>query len=333
MKVVKSAATILVLFAFLSSGPAPAAKKKEPPPPEKISGNIIISGAFALYPMVVKWKDEFEKIHPDVVIDVSAGGAGKGMADVLSNMVDIGMVSRDIHPEEITKGAWFVAVAKDAVVVIVNDKNPALKDIMTLGLRKEGLVDAWVTGKAKTWGDILDKTQPYPLNVYTRSDACGAGEVWAKFLGKNQEDLRGDAVYGDPGISQAVKLDGWGIGYNNINFAYDAKTRKPVPGIAVAPIDLDGNGKIDPDENFYGTLDSLDKAIAEGRYPSPPARELYFVTNGKPQKKQVVEFLKWVLTDGQKLVPEAGYIPLSAAKLQEQIDKLPQPAAQQPKKK
>ena len=45
---------------------------------KKLSGDISISGAFALYPMVVKWAEEFQKINPQVRINVSAGGAGKG---------------------------------------------------------------------------------------------------------------------------------------------------------------------------------------------------------------------------------------------------------------
>ena len=51
--------------------------------------------------MAVRWAEEFRKIYPDVRIDLSAGGAGKGITDALNNMVDIGMVSREIYNEEI----------------------------------------------------------------------------------------------------------------------------------------------------------------------------------------------------------------------------------------
>src|SRR5664279_1791858 len=72
----------------------------------KLEGTISISGAFALYPLAVKWADEFKKIHPGVKIDISAGGAGKGMTDVLSGMVDLGMLSREVNKAETSKGAW-----------------------------------------------------------------------------------------------------------------------------------------------------------------------------------------------------------------------------------
>lgn len=289
---------------------------------EKLEGNITISGAFALYPMAIRWAEEFQKIYPEVRIDVSAGGAGKGMMDVLSNMVDIGMVSREIHPDEAKKGALSYSVAKDAVVATVNASNPVIKDILSKGLRKEVAANIWITGKVTTWGQALGIQSTAAIRVYTRSDACGAAETWAKYFGKMQEDLLGVGVYGDPGLAEAVKNDALGIGFNNIAFAYNLKTKLPNDGIKIVPLDLNNNGKIDPEENFYDKMDDLINAIATEKYPSPPARDLFFVTNGKPAKKEVVEFIKWVLTDGQKYVFESGYINLSKEKLEKELSKL-----------
>ena len=282
----------------------------------KLSGQISISGAFALYPMTVKWAEEFRKIHPGVRIDISAGGAGKGIADALSGMVEIGMVSREIYAEEIKKGAFPVAVTRDAVVAVVSEQNPVLKDILAKGLRKEAGNNLWITGKYKTWSQAFSIKSPLPVHIYTRSDACGAAEMWAKYFGKKQEDLLGVGVFGDPGLAQAVKKDPLGIGFNNIGYAYDAVTKKPVKGLRVIPIDLNNNGKIDPEENFYDSMNALIAAVSSGKYPSPPARDLYFVTRGNPKNnKLLTEFLRWVLNDGQKYVHEAGYIALPKEKI------------------
>ncbi|MEI9934918.1 MAG: substrate-binding domain-containing protein [Ferruginibacter sp.] len=105
-------------------------------PNNDLQGNISISGAFALYPITVKWAQEFKKLHPGVNIDVSAGGAGKGITDVLSSVTDIGLVSRDLTPEEVKKGATYFSVTKDAVVPVVSASNPFLKDILAKGIRK-----------------------------------------------------------------------------------------------------------------------------------------------------------------------------------------------------
>jgi phosphate transport system substrate-binding protein len=278
---------------------------------QKLSGQISISGAFALYPMTIKWAEEFRKIHPGVRIDISAGGAGKGIADALNGMVEIGMVSREINPEEIKKGAFPIAVTKDAVVAVVSEQNPVLSDILSKGMKKSTGNHIWITGTMKGWSQAFAVKSSAPLHVYTRSDACGAAEMWAKYFGKKQEDLLGVGVFGDPGLAQAVKKDPLGIGFNNIGYAYDAITKKPVKGLRVVPLDLNNNGKIDADENFYNSMDEIIAAIASGKYPSPPARELYFVTKGNPKSNKVLtEFIRWVLSDGQKYVYEAGYITL-----------------------
>lgn len=295
---------------------------KSQPKKDELKGNVSISGAFALYPLAVKWAEEFKKLHPGVKFDISAGGAGKGMTDALAKMVDIGLVSREINPEEVKKGAYAIAVSKDAVVPTISANSPVIKDVLANGLDRDAAVNIFITGKTKTWGQALGTSSKVPVRVYTRSDACGAGETWAKYLGKKQEDLLGVGVFGDPGLAQAVTKDVSGIAYNNIGYAYDAKTKKLNPGIKVIPLDVNNNGKVDADENFYNTMDELVNAIASGKYPSPPARDLYFVTSGKPVKKEVAEFIRWSLTEGQKYVLESGYINLSKEKLAAGLEKV-----------
>jgi len=290
---------------------------------EKSTGQISISGAFALYPMVIRWADEYKKINPGVRFDISAGGAGKGISDALNSMVEIGMVSREIYPEEIKKGAFPIAVTKDAVVAVVSELNPALNDILAHGLKKDAGNNIWITGRCTTWAQAVGTKSTAPIHIYTRSDACGAAEMWAKFFGKKQEDLLGVGVFGDPGLAQAVKKDPVGIGYNNIGYAYDATTRKQIKGLRVVPIDLNNNGKIDSDEDFYTSMNDLIEAISSGKYPSPPSRELYFVMKGNPKNNKVItEFIRWVLTDGQKFVNEAGYISLTKDKIDTERKKL-----------
>ena len=328
------AVSCLIIGLGIQAGRAGAkndAPVKGPVKGEEMEGTIAMSGAWALYPMAVKWAEEFQKIHPKVRIDIAAGGAGKGIADALAGVVDIGMVSRDIHPAEIQKGAWWVSVVKDAVVPTISESNPVLKDILARGVKKETLAGIWVSGAVKSWSDVIGTraaggkgrgADNDVIHVYTRSDACGAGETWAQYLGKKQEDLQGIGVYGDPGLVEAVSTDKLGIGYNNINYAYQSKTKAQAKGIRVLPIDLNGNGRLDEDENFYQDRDTLARSIAAGKYPSPPARDLHFVSQGRPHKKVVAAFIAWVLTDGQKYVTESGYINLPEEKLQEGIKKL-----------
>jgi phosphate transport system substrate-binding protein len=290
-------------------------------PKDGLEGTITISGAFALYPVAVKWGEEFKKIHPNVKFEISAGGTGKGISDALAGLVDLGAVSRNLKAEEKNNGAFPVAVTKDAVVGVFNSGNPNAAEILRKGFSKENLSGIFSSGTITDWKQAGFSISS-PVHAYTRADACGAGETWAKYFGLAQEDLKGTGVFGDPGLLQSVLGDKDGIGYNNIAFVYDAETKKPLEGIHVVPIDINGNGIIDSDENFYGSLDQLMNAIASGKYPSPPARNLYFVSKNAPVKKEVIAFLDWVLTDGQKYVSESGYVKLTDEQLTTEKNKL-----------
>lgn len=286
---------------------------------------ISVSGAFALFPMMTVWTQEYQKSHPNVRFDVQAGGAGKGMTDMLAGAADIAMLSRDPKQEELDKGAFPVGVTIDAVVGVANANNPHLANILATGITPDKVKKTWIGQEIKTWGQFLGSGETDPIHVYTRADAAGAAEMWARFAGgKAQEELGGTAVNGDPGLAEAVRQDPLGIGYNNIGFAYDPGTGKPIAGLQILPIDLNANGQIDPAENFYGTRKEITQAIAAAVYPFPPARVLYLVTKGRPTPA-IAAFLGWILTDGQKFVPDAGYVSLPPARIDAELAKLKEP--------
>ncbi len=326
-----SAAVVLLSVVFFAAKPGDNPKVDNPKDDNPKDGNpgvttvsISFSGAFALYPLVQTWAEEYNKTHPDIRFDIQAGGAGKGLTDCLTGAVDVGMFSRELTDAEKAKGVWWIALCKDAVLPTVNAKNPNIKSLQIRGVKKDEFRGIFVDKTYATWDELLGTTSKNPkkINVYTRADAAGAADSWAAFFGKKQENLKGIGVSGDPGVADAVKKDMNGIGYNNTLFVFDAASGKKIPGIEVVPIDVNGNGTIDPDENFYGNLHQFLKAVNDGKYPSPPARNLYFLTKGKTQKKEVLDFFRWVLTDGQKMVNDAGYVPLPKGVLADQIKKL-----------
>jgi phosphate transport system substrate-binding protein len=322
----RTAIILCSTFIFVFTASAWGQQKKNGPGSQKITnelqGTIRISGAWALYPMMVRWGEEFKKLQPKVRVDISAGGAGKGIADALSGIVDIGMVSREITPEEIKQGAFYIPVVKDAVLPTLNEENPAWgQGLNKRGLKKQALIDLWIRGKAMTWGELAEKSLKESVRLYTRSDSCGAAETWAQYLGgKKQEDLQGIGVYGDPGLAEAVRKDLFGIGYNNLNYAYDFKTGLPPKGLLILPIDVNENGKIDPQEELTTKTKAI-QSIVSGNYPSPPARDLYLITK-QDSKALTRQLLRWILTDGQKFVEEGGYIKLPKVQVDQALKRL-----------
>lgn len=314
----------LGMATMLTVGITACGGKKKNANNSKASNEISLSGAFALYPLAVKWAADYQKLHPEVKIDISAGGAGKGITDALAGVVDFGMVSREIAQVELDKGAVPFAVAKDAVVPTINANNPALADLLKKGLTREAAHSLWIEQNITTWGQLAGTSDATPITMYNRSDACGAAETWALWFGQRQEDLNGVAVFGDPGLAAAVQKDPNGIGFNNIGYAYDINTKKPHEGLLVLPIDVNGNGQIDPEESFYDNKDQIVEAIANDRYPSPPARDLYLVSKGIPTNPVVIDFLRYILTEGQKENVPQGYIGMSQEKVNSSLELLKQ---------
>lgn len=287
---------VLLTAILIMTGAFAIAEEKE------LSGTITLSGAWAMYPTAVAWAEAFQKAHPKVKVDVSAGGAGKGASDAISGLVDIGMVSRDPDPSEIKRGITAVYILHDAVFPVVSAQNPVLKEISERGISREAWGWIYISGIAASWDDIAGTKTGKQLHVYTRSDSCGAAASWAAFMGKKQEDLKGVGVYGDPGLLETAKRDPLGVGYNNFSYIF-TRDGRIVDGARIVPIDANNNGKADPDEVFVDRASAV-KAIESGRYPA--RRQNYLFVKGKP-KGLVKEFIAFAMSDdGSKVVDEVG---------------------------
>lgn len=307
----------VIALSSLSCTKAPPGPPTGPQPPPTVR----VSGAWALYPMMQHWAEEYQEGHSQVEVGVWAGGTGKGITDVFDGLVDIAMVSRSIQPEEEKQGGFWVPVARDAVVLIANARNPVAQALAAGGLTQQQCAALWIEGKKLTWGSLVpDPKVKDEAHAYTRSDVCGAAQIWAGYLGKVQDDLKGTGVYGDPGMVEAVKNDPLGLGFCNLSYAYDAKSGGPATGLMAVPINT-GEARLPEAQNFYQTLSDARRAIAEGRYPSPLSRELILLTKGKPEGP-TREFLLWILTDGQQHLDEAGYVALPEDKLKAAVEHL-----------
>lgn len=265
---------------------------------------ITLSGAFAIYPTAVQWAEAFQKLHPEVKVEVSAGGAGKGAADCIAGLVDIGMVSREPDKAELDKGILAVPICHDGVFTIISEKNPAAPEIAVKGMTRATLFALYKEQKKMTWEEIAGKQGgKTPVSVYTRSDACGAAATFAKFLGKlKQEDLTGIGINSDPQMINAVLNDPNGISYTNFSYIF-SKDGSVVTGAKVVSIDANENGKVDPEELVESRANAM-KFIEAGTYPI--GRTNFFFLRGKPTGI-LKEFMQFCLgAEGTKILNDVG---------------------------
>lgn len=276
-----------------------------------ISGHFTISGAYALYPLVHKWADDFKQLFPDVQITVIESGTGQGIYDLIDGKVDIAMISRPLTDEEKESGIRVFPVAKDGIAPIVNQDNPFLKKLMSQGLSPDEMQKVFLADKSMTWGELLDTTGNEKINVYSRADESGAADIFAGFLFKKANDLKGKKVTGDFEMIKSIQDDRLAIGFCNFSYAYDLKTGTKKEKIQIIPFDLDFDNKIDRKEEPFSNLEIAHRSIWLGIYPESLCRELSLGTSGKPTNPVIVEFIKFILTEGQTRVKEAGMCELN----------------------
>jgi phosphate transport system substrate-binding protein len=112
---------------------------------------IVITGSSTIAPLVSEMARRFEHRHPDLRIDVQAGGSSRGLADTRQGLAQIGMVSRDplAHEEALQ---WH-PLARDGVCLIVHRDNPI-----------DGLSDEQVrgiyTGRLTRWDEVGGERAP-----------------------------------------------------------------------------------------------------------------------------------------------------------------------------
>jgi phosphate transport system substrate-binding protein len=231
------------------------------------------------------------KSHPRLIIQVNGGGSGAGIAALLNGTTDVCQSSRPIKEEErdafrkkYQRDVVEIKVALDAIGVYVNEANPARE----LSLQQARDI---YTGKIADWREVGGA--PGPIILYSRENNSGTYEFFKEHVLKNADFApRAQTLSGNAAVVNAVSQDRNGIGYGGIAF---------VKGVKALPIRKDAaSAAVFPDF----------ASVADGSYPI--SRFLYWYLPNEPVG-EVKRLVDWVTSaQGQALVKEVGYFPISA---------------------
>jgi len=318
--------TPFLILVLVSGCNSPRTKKEITQPNEtvksELTGNFSISGAFALYPLILKLADEFMAIHPGVRIEVEKTGTGEGITKLLEGKTQLAMISRPLTDEETGAGIWVIPVAKEGVAPVVNQNNPHIEKLLNQGLSPDEFIHIFVSGKQPSWGEVLDTDSKEKITVYTRSDESGAAEIWAAFMYKKASDLKGIGINGDDEMIKSIQEDPLAIGFSNFSYAFDVTTGDRKKDIQIIPVDLDFDNKIDRVEVPFINLEEAHRSLWLGFFPDQLCRELTLGSSGKPTDPAIVEFLKYVLGEGQSDIKKTGFCPLNDVYIKYSLDYL-----------
>ncbi|HWR62371.1 MAG TPA: phosphate ABC transporter substrate-binding protein [Clostridia bacterium] len=277
-------AAVLLMGVFTGCAPAdtnePAATE---PAASGVSGSITVNGSTSVQPLAEELSKAFVGKNPGATIDIQGGGSGVGIKSAVDGVVDIGMSSRDLKPEEKTLKEFKIAV--DGIAVIVNPANGVTN------LTMEQIFKIY-TGEITDWKDVGGKAGK--ITVVTREEGSGTRGAFIELAGIQVKEgdntvdktVANAITQGSTGaVMTTVAGDPNAIGYASFGSAKDKTDIKLV----------NVDGKECTEDNIYS-----------GEYKI--SRPFLMLTQAEPTGL-AKSFLDFVLSpEGQDIVGENGYL-------------------------
>jgi len=248
------------------------------------AGNLVLKGSTTVLPIAQKVAEEFMKVNPEVRISFAGGGSGNGIKALIDGTCDVAKSSRFIKKQEVElavgRGIYPVpfCIAYDCIVPVVHPDNTVAN------LTIEQLKSIY-KGVVRNWKEVGGPDRE--IVVVSRDTSSGTYEVWEEMV------LGGDKVY--PGALLQAS--------NGAVVQTVAKNKNAVGYIGIGYI----NPEVKP-ASVNGIVGS-EQSTLDGTYPI--SRPLFMFTPGWP-KLEAQQFLNYFMhpNKGQKLVREAGFVPL-----------------------
>jgi phosphate transport system substrate-binding protein len=309
--------------------------------------DITGAGSSFDYPAFTKWFEAYGKVDSSVSFNYQSIGSGAGQKQLLNQTVDFGASDAPMTDESMAtvKGKILhVPIVAGGVAVIYNLPGDAkIKlDGDTLAAIYLGNISKWNDPKIAALNSGVNLPDLAIVPVH-RADGSGTSFIftdylssvnpaWADSVGKGSAVKWpagiGLAAKGSEGVAGQVKQISGAIGYAELAYADQNKITyadmknstgnfvSPSPDSVSAAL---ATAKIPDDFRF-----SMVNAPGEKSYPiSGPSWVLVYQTTKKSDHaKALVSFLKWAVTDGQKLSSQLDYAPLPDSVQQRELQLL-----------
>ena len=276
-----------------------------------LAGEVQIAGSSTVYPISMAMAEEFSKLHPKVKVSVSSTGTGGGFKNFfIPGKTDINDASRPIKASEAdaarAKGIEPIelAVGIDALSMVAN-RNAHWADSVTFAQLKR----IWGPNNPPTKWNQVDASWPdAAFELYGPASTSGTFDYFTETVVGKGGSHRGDyhKTEHDNVIVQGIEGNKHALGY--FGFAYYVANKDRIKALAVDG----GSGPVAP---------SLANAQS-GAYPLSRPLFIYVSSEAlkKPHVKAFVEF--YIRNSATDLVSQVGYVPVTEAKMRENLGKI-----------
>ena len=298
--------------------------------------SVLINGAGStfIYPAITKWFDEYAKTKPGTIFNYQSIGSGGGIKQITSKTVDFGATDGPMTMDQMTQAPgriYHIPMVMGAVAVAYN--LPGVEK--GLKLTQEVLADIYL-GKITQWNDPKITEQNPGVNlpsssivVVHRSDGSGTSFIFTDYLSSVSGEWKGRVGKGtsvnwplglggkgNEGVSGLLKQSPGSIGYVELAYAKENN-------LTYALLQNKSGNYIEPSIDSTSQAAVGVKIPADFRFsivnsPNPQAYPIAGMTwlliykqmDDAVKGKAIVDFIKWAITDGQKLTADLDYAPL-----------------------
>jgi phosphate transport system substrate-binding protein len=319
--------------------------------PDSGAENIQLKGAGGTFPAAIygRWFDDYHNLHPEVKITYQPIGSGGGIRKVIDGTVDFGATDGPMTDAQLSEAKGKILhfpTVLGAVVPIMNVEGLS----KSLAFTGEALAGIFL-GKITRWNDpeIVKANPgvalpPKDIVVVHRADGSGTTFIWTDYLSKVSSEWqakagRGTAVEwpvglaarGSDGIAKLVQQTSGAISYVELTYALENMldfgavknsagtfVHATVPAVTAAGSDV----KDMPDDFRV----SITNAAGKDAYPIASFTWLLVPANIREdgKRKAIVDMLRWMIGDGQRLAEPLSYAPLPKAVVDKEAEAIAQ---------
>jgi phosphate transport system substrate-binding protein len=308
------------------------------------------AGSSFAYPLYSRWAADY-MAKTGAQVNYQSKGSGAGIRQLQEMTIDFGGTDAPMTPEEISKAKGgeilHIPVAMGAVVLAYN-----LPEVTTQLKMSAPVIAGIFLGRITKWNDrqiaALNPGVTLPATdivVVHRSDGSGTTYIWTDYLSKLSPEWAKQVGKGkevkwpvglggaqNEGVSGQVKQLPGSVGYVELAFARQNK-------LPYAAIQNSKGNFVDPSIESVtaaaaavaaGLPDTTDYRISIIDAPGADAYPISSITwalvyvnqADKAKGKELVEFLKYGLNEGQAAAKELDYAPLPSSMVAQLLKRL-----------
>jgi phosphate transport system substrate-binding protein len=293
------------------------------------------AGATFPYPIYSKWFNQYHQQHPDIEINYQSIGSGGGIRQVTAGTVDFGASDGPMTDQQLSDAKFKIIHLPTVLGAVVPAYNiPGFKGELKF---TPDVIAGIFLGKITTWNDpAIAKANPgvslpgQSIVVVHRSDSSGTTYIFTDYLSKVSSEWMssvgkatavkwpvGIGAKGNEGVAGMIRQMDGAFGYveliyavqNNITFG---SVKNAAGSFIKASLESTTAAAASVKSMPADFRVSITNAPGKDAYPIASFTWLLVPADWKDKGKSkiMIDFLNWMLEQGQTMTADLNYAPL-----------------------